>query len=409
MLGDLRILDTGDELLLDTERVALQALFDLIRRFKIGFDVELHKRTLERGLLSLVGPPTRRARRRRPGGRARQRVDRDRRRPRAADRTDVGIDVAVRRRRDRRGVCAALVAAGARRSTRTPPRSLRVERGRPRYGVDLDDSTIPQEAGLNERAVSFTKGCYVGQETVARLFYKGKPNRHLRGLRLSGAGARRARRCVLGDREVGRVGSVVVSPALGPIALALVRREAEPGDDARGRRRRHRRASSSCRSAEAAAVGGTPRAARASCACSSGSSRASWDASHVETIRTSSTSSGGSQPVAPRPSPRAQRRRGARLQVVDGRVSGPQSTTRPPTSQNASARSPSRVRGERRAAGARASPRSSAAEPLEQDAQPRVAAAQPRRALEALLVGRARASGASTWASSARAAVAACR
>ena len=59
---------------------------------------------------------------------------------------------------------------------------------------------IPQEAGLNERAVSFEKGCYVGQETVARLYFRGKPNRHLRGLRLSGpaapgdaAAARRAR------------------------------------------------------------------------------------------------------------------------------------------------------------------------------------------------------------------------
>ncbi len=63
MLGDLRILAVGDsddaapsELLLDTERVALQALFDMIRRFKVGYDVELHKRTLERGLLSLIGP-----------------------------------------------------------------------------------------------------------------------------------------------------------------------------------------------------------------------------------------------------------------------------------------------------------------------------------------------------------------
>ena len=65
---------------------------------------------------------------------------------------------------------------------------LRVERGRPRYGIDLDDTVIPQEADLNERAVSFTKGCYVGQETVARLFYKGKPNRHLRGLRAQRAG-----------------------------------------------------------------------------------------------------------------------------------------------------------------------------------------------------------------------------
>src|ERR687894_1884537 len=61
MLGDLRILDAGDELLLDTERVALQALFDMVRRFKLGRHVELHKRTLESGLLSLIGPDARRA------------------------------------------------------------------------------------------------------------------------------------------------------------------------------------------------------------------------------------------------------------------------------------------------------------------------------------------------------------
>ena len=63
MLGDLRVLDTGDELLLDCERVALQELFNMIRRFKLGRDVELHKRTIESALLSLIGP--RRARRRR--------------------------------------------------------------------------------------------------------------------------------------------------------------------------------------------------------------------------------------------------------------------------------------------------------------------------------------------------------
>src|SRR5437763_6096604 len=56
MLGDLRILNAGDELLLDTERVALQELFNMIRRFSIGYAVDLHKRTLERGLLSLLGP-----------------------------------------------------------------------------------------------------------------------------------------------------------------------------------------------------------------------------------------------------------------------------------------------------------------------------------------------------------------
>ena len=106
---------------------------------------------------------------------------------------------------------------------------VRIEAGIPRFGVDMDGDTIPQEAGLNDRAVSFTKGCYVGQETVARLFYKGKPNRHLRGLKLSRP-AEHGQPIALGEREVGRVGSVCVSPTHGPIALALVRREAAPGD-----------------------------------------------------------------------------------------------------------------------------------------------------------------------------------
>src|SRR6201995_3190849 len=57
MLGDIRILDAGDEILLDTERVALQELFNMVRRFSVGYAVEVHKRTLERGLLSLLGPP----------------------------------------------------------------------------------------------------------------------------------------------------------------------------------------------------------------------------------------------------------------------------------------------------------------------------------------------------------------
>ena len=105
---------------------------------------------------------------------------------------------------------------------------VRVEHGRPRYGIELDEGVIPQEAGLNERAVSFTKGCYVGQETVARLFYRGKPNRHLRGLKLS-AEVEPGTPLLLGEKEVGRLTSVAVSPVHGPIGLALVRRQAEPG------------------------------------------------------------------------------------------------------------------------------------------------------------------------------------
>jgi folate-binding protein YgfZ len=230
MLGDLRVLDLGDELLLDTERATLQELFNMIRRYKLGSDVELHKRTLELGLLSLAGPDARRV----AGADGLGRGEHDNARGEIAGTpvvlvaTDIGVDVFAAAD-GTEAVRAALEAAGAVPVAEEAAETLRVERGRPRYGIDLDDSTIPQEAGLNERAVSFTKGCYVGQETVARLFYRGKPNRHLRGLRLS-APAATGDALRLGEKEVGRVGSVALSPAYGPIALAIVRREAGPGD-----------------------------------------------------------------------------------------------------------------------------------------------------------------------------------
>ncbi len=88
---------------------------------------------------------------------------------------------------------------------------------------------MPAEAGIVERAVDFEKGCYIGQEPVARLHYRGRPNRVLRGLRLGGP-AEPGRRWSRRRSELGAVGTAVVSPAHGPIALAVVRREAEPGD-----------------------------------------------------------------------------------------------------------------------------------------------------------------------------------
>jgi folate-binding protein YgfZ len=231
MLGDLRVLDTGVELWLDTERVALQELFTMIRRFKLGYDVELHRRTLERGLLSLVGPGARRVLGAVADGLGTAEhdnvaVELDGT-PVLLVATDVGVDVICDGERTAT-VADALAGRGARRVEEATVEALRVERGRPRYGVDLDETTIPQEAGINERAVSFTKGCYVGQETVARLHYKGKPNRHLRGLRLS-ASVPSGTELTLDGKRVGTVGSVVRSPVHGPIALALVRREAEPG------------------------------------------------------------------------------------------------------------------------------------------------------------------------------------
>jgi folate-binding protein YgfZ len=230
MLSDLRVLDTGEELLLVCERAGLQALFDQLRRGAIGWDAELHKRTLELGLFSLLGPRARDV-----AGPASPPDDEH-----ASVRstlggagvllvaTDLGVDV-IHAAEDAPQVRDALVTAGAVPTDEAVAEVARVESGRPRYGIDLDDTTIPQEAGLNDRAVSFTKGCYVGQETVARLHYRGKPNRRLRGLRLS-APAPTGAPLRLGDREVGRLASVARSPAFGPIALAIVRREAGAGD-----------------------------------------------------------------------------------------------------------------------------------------------------------------------------------
>jgi tRNA-modifying protein YgfZ len=242
MLGDLRILLVGAGepgatagLLLDTERVCLQALFDMIRRYKVGYRMELHKRTLERGLLSLLGPdadnlaaPDEGIFEASAAEHANVGVTIDGI-PALAIRTYLGVDLLCESTHTD-GLAAALRARGAVAIGEPAAECVRVEHGRPRYGIDLDDTVIPQEAGLNERAVSFTKGCYVGQETVARLHYKGKPNRHLRGLRLSRP-ARTGEELLLGERPVGRLASVALSPRLGPIALALVRREAEPGSE----------------------------------------------------------------------------------------------------------------------------------------------------------------------------------
>ena len=231
MLGDIRILDAGDEILLDTERVALQELFNMVRRFSVGYTLELHKRTVQRGLLSLLGPETETVAAIGELGTAEDShalVQIDGIVVRAI-RTDVGLDLLCEAQ-DTAALTGALIARGAEPVSETVGDCVRVERGRPRYGIDLDETVIPQEADLNDRAVSFTKGCYVGQETVARLFYRGKPNRQLRGLKLSAPAATGAE-IALGDRVVGRVGSVAESPALGSIALALVRREAPPGSD----------------------------------------------------------------------------------------------------------------------------------------------------------------------------------
>jgi folate-binding protein YgfZ len=108
----------------------------------------------------------------------------------------------------------------------------RIESGRPEYGIDMDESTLPQEANFDELgAISYTKGCYIGQETVARVHFRGHVNRFLRKLRFvtRPAPPKGAELVDEAGKVIGEVKSSALSPRFGGIAIGMVRREIQPG------------------------------------------------------------------------------------------------------------------------------------------------------------------------------------
>ncbi len=111
--------------------------------------------------------------------------------------------------------------------------TLRVEAGLPQFGIDIDESNLPQEVGRNDRAISFTKGCYLGQETIARIDALGHVNRHLVGLRIMSQDLPAPGASILAAaRVIGQITSAVRSPSLGTVALGYVRRGYErPGTE----------------------------------------------------------------------------------------------------------------------------------------------------------------------------------
>jgi tRNA-modifying protein YgfZ len=230
MQTDLRVLRVGeDAILLDTEPQTKDAALRHLTMYSIGRDVEVGDATAERAFISLIGPRAAEIAGTPPlpefGNEATQLASVDVVAVGTRDGIDILFPAAERER-----VIAALTEAGAVEVSPEAVEILRVEAGVPRFGAEMDAGTMPAEASIVDDAVSFTKGCYIGQETVARLHYKGKPNKHLRGLRLSAATAPGAA-LRLGEKEVGTLGGAVVSPAHGPIGLAIVRREAEPGTE----------------------------------------------------------------------------------------------------------------------------------------------------------------------------------
>jgi folate-binding protein YgfZ len=227
MQADMRVLRLApDEIWIDTEQEALAAALRHLEMYKIGREVAIADVGAERTIFSLIGPRSVEI----AGTAALPEYACEETTAHGTEciaaGTANGIDLIVRQAEAER-LHDALIVAGAVVVVPEAEEIVRIEAGTPRFGAEMGTETMPAEAGIVERAVSFTKGCYIGQEPVARLHYKGRPNRHLRGLRLS-APAAPGSSLRLGEKEVGTIGSAGVSPARGPIALAIVRREAEP-------------------------------------------------------------------------------------------------------------------------------------------------------------------------------------
>ena len=215
----LRALRVGDDWWLDTDAAYGPRLAAALTRFRIRVKVELEDRTATTGLVSLSG------------------IDVE---------APAGVRVLPTRWGDVDGsdllgpqevVAAALAAlpADVPRWTAARFEAFRIAAGVPRLGVDVDDATIPQEAFLERDAVSFTKGCFLGQELVCRIDTRGHVNRYLRLLDVSGDSVPPAGATVVVD---GHERGVVTSAAADPdghrvVALAMVRREVEPPAEGR--------------------------------------------------------------------------------------------------------------------------------------------------------------------------------
>ena len=243
---DLRFLRVGDTAWLDCEVGRGEALAASLRRFKIRIKAEVTDRTGEWGCLTLRGPEVATrlgaagapALREEPHAHVRWGGDAAEARLVRADWPGgpPGADI-VGPVSELAEIWAALVDAGFTAAGLTAYEAARVRAGVPRQGLDIDEKTIPQEAFLELDAVSFTKGCFLGQELVCRIDSRGHVNRLLRGLAIdpgtpagiattppAGAGI------VVGDKEVGTLTTVARSEG-GVVALGYVRREVEvPAD-----------------------------------------------------------------------------------------------------------------------------------------------------------------------------------
>jgi folate-binding protein YgfZ len=183
MLTDMRVLELGDAILLDVPTAVVSSIRDHLDRFVFAEDVQVEDVTASRAEIGLYGPGALDTLVRAGTERDAPSVLFETTRVRLAGaaailiRSDepgiAGYDVIVDRA-DETAVTDALIAAGAVRVSEADAETVRIESGRPRFGRDMDTDTIPLEAGLEERAISRSKGCYVGQEVIVRVQDRGR-------------------------------------------------------------------------------------------------------------------------------------------------------------------------------------------------------------------------------------------
>lgn len=229
-----RLLARGDEFWLDTEPGWGAPLVEALGRYVIRVAVDVEDRSETWGVLALRGPDSlavvERAADVTVPGRQHDHVAWGQVVVVRADWPGVlGVDL-VGPLAALDGAEPSLVDLGAVPASEQDWEQLRVEVGVPRQGVDLDEDVIPQEAFLHAHAVSFDKGCFLGQELVCRIQDRGRVTRHLRRFRIDGELPPVGAELVAGGKAVGSLTSVVESPTMGAVvALGYARAEVEPG------------------------------------------------------------------------------------------------------------------------------------------------------------------------------------
>jgi tRNA-modifying protein YgfZ len=243
MVTDLHVLESGDVILLDVPEEQQVTALEQLNHFLFSEDVQLASLSEDLAGVWIHGPAAARAIER-VTGEAGLAGWRDYQLVRSA----FGDAPVVIARIDQLGVpgfCvyiapaargaleAALEAGGVAQVAAEALEAARIEAGYPLFGVDMTSETIPLEAGLEARAISLTKGCYVGQEVIIRVLHRGhgRVAKKLVGLRSIDA-LRAGDRITASGKDVGVVTSAAISPTRGPVALGYVHRDyVEPGTE----------------------------------------------------------------------------------------------------------------------------------------------------------------------------------